>query len=288
MSIPQENQMNRDLVMQFSVLPEAALIEMAKDPAFLPFVEMARQMKAEELAASDRCAFNLSRFITQHHAMLKLKEQVRLLANVDDAVLILGESGTGKELIANALHGRRAGEFIAINCAGMPEHLIESELFGHVRGAFTDAKADKIGIMEAAAKGTVFLDEIGDMPLALQSKLLRALQEKKIRKVGGNVMIDIDCRIVAATHQPLLQLIEERRFRSDLYWRIATFELVILGLSMRRDDVPLILASLDTEKRIKDYVAFANKISPSELAGNVRSLQRIIRRYYLFNEFPSK
>ncbi len=133
----------------------------------------------------------LDEFITVHPEMLKLKEYVRKLMDdqVDDPVLIIGESGTGKELIARALHNGRTGEFVAINCAGMPETLIESELFGHVKGAFTDAKVDKKGLLESAEDGTIFLDEIAELPILMQAKLLRALQERKVRKVGGNTDI---------------------------------------------------------------------------------------------------
>src|SRR5262249_35679200 len=156
-------------------------------------------------------------------AMHQVKELILRVSESDTSVLITGESGTGKEVVARALHqrSRRAGgPFVAINCAAMPETLLESELFGHEKGAFTDAKAKTLGLFVRASGGTLFLDEIGDMPLGLQPKLLRALQERKVRPVGGGGEVSFDARVIAATNRDLETAVDEKRFREDLYYRI--------------------------------------------------------------------
>lgn len=229
----------------------------------------------------------LSKFITQNHLMLKLKDQVRSLAPLNDPVLIYGETGTGKELLAHALHGDRKGEFVAVNCAGLPDNLIESELFGHVRGAFTGALIDKEGLMESAVNGTIFLDEIGDLALPTQAKLLRAIQEMKVRKVGANEDRIINCRIVSATHRNLEDWIEKDKFREDLFYRISTFILRPTALRQRSNDIPKILEYLDRDEcEIEDYSEFAKKIDTNKLKGNVRSLQQIVRRWTVLKLEP--
>lgn len=224
----------------------------------------------------------LKQFITQNPAMLQLKEYVRILAKIQDAVLICGASGTGKEILARALHGNRPKErFIAINAAGLPEHLIESELFGHTKGAFTGATVDKAGLFKVASDGTLFLDEVGDLQLPLQAKLLRAIQEHKIRKVGSTEEENINCRVIAASHYNLPELIKQNRFRLDLYARLSTFELYTSPLSERPEDIPLIISSLDRDNKCKEL-----KIDPNNLELNVRSLQRIVRRKLILDIEP--
>jgi len=230
----------------------------------------------------------LAKLITKDARMLTLKDDVRKLAAVNDSVLVIGESGTGKELVARSLHGGRKGKFIALNCAGMPEHLIESELFGHEVGAFTGAIKAKAGLFKEAADGTVFLDEIGELPLPLQAKLLRVLQEKVIRKVGGNIDEKINCRFVAATHQNLDECVAKNKFRLDLYYRLATFVLRTEPIGARLDDVPdIVKALVGTTTKPTDYslseevytVEFWKKQAEAKLlVGNVRSVQSIIRR----------
>lgn len=224
----------------------------------------------------------LDQLITQDERMLKLKENVLKLIPHEDCVLIRGETGTGKELIARALHGSRKGPFMAINCAGMPDTLIESELFGHAKGAFTGAEKNKIGLMEIAENGTLFLDEVGELNMPTQAKLLRVIQERSIRRVGGDQEIKVNCRIVSATHREL----SHSEFRKDLYYRISTFELVTVPLKERWNDVPLIIESLDTEKRISNIQNFCIGIDLN-LEGNVRSLQQMIRRFYVLAEEPT-
>jgi transcriptional regulator with PAS, ATPase and Fis domain len=235
-------------------------------------------------------------FITENELMLELKENARLLskASVVNPVLIIGETGTGKELIARALHGNRKGEFLAINCAGMPENLIESELFGHIKGAFTGADKPKTGLMEAAKDGTLFLDEVGELDIKVQPKLLRALDEKKIRRVGSNEHIEINCRIVCATNRSLEDMVEKGTFREDLYWRINTFTLKTIPLRERPEDIPLIVEHLDKEKKLdaKEMSKFMEFIMCKELMermtrGNVRALKAYMDRYYVLKEYPT-
>ncbi len=223
----------------------------------------------------------LDQFITQDPDMLKLKEHCIKLMDVDDPIMIIGESGTGKELIANALHNGREGRFVAINCAGMPEHLIESELFGHEKGAFTGADKQKNGLLNDASDGTIFLDEIGEMPMLMQAKLLRAIQEKKVRRVGGSLDININCRFVCATHQ---NIEAGNMMRVDLFYRLSTFILRTKPLQDRPDDIPLILQTLDKENKLPEK--FYEIVCMYKLKGNVRSLQQLVRRYYILGEMP--
>jgi two-component system response regulator AtoC len=213
---------------------------------------------------------------------------VERVAPSDTAVLLTGESGTGKELVARALHvksPRRKGPFVAINCAAMPETLLESELFGHVKGAFTDARADRLGLFQQANGGTLFLDEIGELPLSLQPKLLRALQEKTARPIGGRSEIPFDARLVAATNRNLETAMEQGRFREDLYYRIQVIQINVPPLRSRGNDI-LVLAQHYIEhfasmsgKPIKGMLhAAADKLLAYSWPGNVRELQNCIER----------
>lgn len=229
---------------------------------------------------SDETEEWLAKFITQDAIMLKLKDTVRKLAKHNDPILIQGDTGTGKEILAHALHGKRAGKFLAINCAGLPENLIESELFGHTRGAFTGAMSDKKGMMVEAKDGTLFLDEIGEMPLLMQSKLLRAIQDNEVRPVGSNEHRAINCRFVFATNQNIKEMVVNRTFRIDLYARISVFELHTTRLQFRKNDIPLIFESLGVPKNLLDM--FDGK--HLDLNFNVRSLQMAARRYKVLGE----
>jgi DNA-binding NtrC family response regulator len=208
-------------------------------------------------------------------------------ATTDTTVLLEGESGTGKELCARALHNasnRAGGPFVAINCAAIPENLLEAELFGYERGAFTGATQRKIGKFEMAQRGTIFLDEIGEMPLALQAKMLRAIETKRIERLGGNASIQVDVRIVAATNRLLRQAVAARQFREDLYFRLSVFPVVIPPLRERKEDIPK-LAHHFVERVARD-VGKKVTLSPEALAmlveyswpGNVRELQNAIER----------
>ena len=228
----------------------------------------------------------LKRFVTEDEETIQMKSDARLLSKVDDEVLITGETGTGKEIIARSMIGNRDGLFIAVNCAGLPESLIESELFGHEIGAFTGAVKSKKCMMKVAADGVLFLDEIGELPLNVQGKLLRALQEKVIRPVGANEETQISCRFVCATHRDLKEMVEKQLFRQDLYARISTFELHIKPLRNRKIDVvPIIKAigkTLKMDSKIGEFLwKYADAIANDsiDLSLNVRSLEQTLKRY---------
>jgi|SRR5205807_5456704 len=224
----------------------------------------------------------LNRFVTRSSKMLELKDEIRKLSKINDCVLIQGETGTGKELLAHALHGDRQGKFIEINCASMPENLLESELFGHRKGAFTGAVETTPGLLKIAANGTMFLDEIGEMPIHLQTKLLKVIQEKKSRKIGDTTEESITCRFIAATNRLLNA--ESPNFREDLYWRLSTFELFTIPLRNRPEDIEPICRILNPENKLPKE--FYNKIIPEKLKGNVRSLEQLVRRYLILGKFP--
>ncbi len=221
--------------------------------------------------------------------MLKSLETVAKIAHSESAVLISGESGTGKELIASAIHrlsSRSARPFVAINCSAIPENLLESELFGHEKGAFTGADRRRMGRFDAASGGTLFLDEIGDMPLALQAKLLRVLQEKKFTPLGGNETRDADVRIVAATNLDLERAVKGGTFRLDLFYRLNVLPVILPSLRERAEDIPELLEHfLDLANRMHGYDA-PSTLGPESMhalcsfgwPGNVRQLQNMIER----------
>ncbi len=214
-------------------------------------------------------------------------ELVRRVADSEATVLVLGESGAGKELVARALHynsPRAQRPFVAVNCGAIPEELLESELFGHVRGAFTGALRDRIGRFAAANGGTLFLDEIGDMSPQLQTKLLRALQEREFEPVGSSRTERVDVRIVAATNQNLPQLIRERKFREDLYFRLAVVPIEVPALRHRREDIPLLVRHfIEVQRRSYPEIqgvteAALKRMVEYDWPGNVRELQALIER----------
>ena len=222
----------------------------------------------------------LEKFITINPEMLRLKHQARKLVNISDPVLIQGETGTGKELIARALHGSRPGKFIAVNCTSLPSELIESELFGHVRGAFTGAFNDRRGKFREALDGTIFLDEIGDMPYDMQSKLLRVLQERIVIPIGCEKEIDVSSvRVISATN--ILDL-NTKGFRSDLLWRLKIFLLKTLPLVSRLEDVRIYLET----KAPKFYEKLTPGYFDREFEGNYRELNAHIRRWEILGEIP--
>ena len=222
-------------------------------------------------------------------SMQEVYYRIEKAAQSDATVLITGESGTGKELVAKAIHfrsKRKDGPFIAVNCAAIPETLLESELFGYEKGAFTGAFRTRIGRIEAASGGTLFLDEIGDMPLSIQTKLLRVLEDKTIMRLGGEEPIKVDIRVVAATNKNLEELIKEQKFRNDLYFRLKVIHIVLPPLRERKEDIPLLVKYLIEKKReelgIDNPVEIdekaMNKLIEYDYPGNVRELENIIQQ----------
>jgi len=226
--------------------------------------------------------------ITRSPEMEAILAKARLVASSDASVMIFGESGTGKELLARAIHrasSRATQPFVAVNCGAIPEQLLESELFGHVKGAFTGAASDYKGLFQAAGRGTVFLDEIGDMPLPLQVKLLRVLQEKEVRPIGSTQAVKVDVRIVSATHRNLEEAIKAATFREDLYYRLHVVALSLPSLSQRREDIP-VLAAHFLKNLASRYGKTLNGFAQDALEvlvkhnwpGNVRELYNVIEQ----------
>ncbi len=229
-------------------------------------------------------------------ALRAVLDQVRIVAPTGATVLIEGETGTGKELIARAIHvhsERRNRPFVKVNCAAIPTELLESELFGHERGSFTGAVAQRIGRFEAADGGTLFLDEIGDMPLHLQTKLLRVLQEQEFERVGGNRTIQVDVRIVAATNRDLKAMVKENKFRADLYYRLSVFPMNVPPLRERREDIPL-LTRYFVQKHARRMGRNIESIPTDAMEaltnydwpGNIRELQNVIERSVVLSSGP--
>jgi transcriptional regulator with GAF, ATPase, and Fis domain len=216
--------------------------------------------------------------IGKSEVMMQLAQRVRAAARIAGSVLITGETGSGKELVARAVHqhsGRNTRRFVAVDCGAVPEELIESELFGFKRGAFTTAVTDKTGLFEEANGGTLFLDEIGNTSKHFQAKLLRALQERQIRRLGETVSRPVDIRVIAATNRDLRGLVQRGDFREDLFYRLSVFAINVPPLRDRIDDVPLLAeAILNGRKRISDNAV--SKLQLYEFPGNVRELENIL------------
>jgi transcriptional regulator with GAF, ATPase, and Fis domain len=219
-------------------------------------------------------------------AMLEVSRRIRLVAARSTPVLIEGPTGSGKELVAEALHrlsNRSRKPFVAINCAAIPEALLEAELFGHTRGAFTGAVQGRTGRIESADGGTLFLDEIGEMPLGLQSKLLRFFESGELQRIGDNETVKVDVRIVAATHQPLAEDAQKGVFRADLYYRLAVFLIRTPSMVERMEDLPLLIAHFMDRMGRKAPVkrmdaSAANKLAAHPWPGNVRELEHVLER----------
>ncbi|WP_281542676.1 sigma-54-dependent transcriptional regulator [Maribacter aestuarii] len=220
--------------------------------------------------------------------IMAIQDMIEKVAPTDARVLITGSNGTGKELVAHWIHEksqRSSGPFIEVNCAAIPSELIESELFGHVKGAFTSAVKDRAGKFEAANKGTIFLDEIGDMSLSAQAKVLRALQESKISRVGTDKDIKVDVRVIAATNKDLKKEIEEGKFREDLYHRLAVILIQVPALNDRRDDIPLLINHFSKKVTEEQGIApkqFSQKaielLKAYDWTGNIRELRNVVER----------
>ena len=232
--------------------------------------------------------------IGESDAITHIKEMIEKVASTDARVLITGPNGTGKELVAHWLHeksDRSSSSLIEVNCAAIPSELIESELFGHVKGSFTGANKDRAGKFEAANKGTIFLDEIGDMSLSAQAKVLRALQENKIQRVGSDRDIKVNVRIVAATNKDLKKEIKDGRFREDLYHRLAVILIKVPALNDRRNDIPLLIHYFSQKIAIQQGVAkkeFSSKaialLQQYDWTGNIRELRNVVERLIILGE----
>jgi two-component system nitrogen regulation response regulator NtrX len=246
-----------------------------------------RRLEAENRALRARVD-RTQTMVGESYAMRQLREQVAMAAPTNGRVLIYGENGTGKELVARTIHAlsrRRSGAFVEVNCAAIPEELIESELFGHVRGAFTGAVADRRGKFETADGGTLFLDEIGDMSVKTQAKVLRVLQEQTLEAVGSTTRIKVDVRVLAATNKDLQAEIRAGRFREDLYFRLSVIPIFVPPLRDRREDVPLLADHFMAEfareygRRVKSFEPGATAVLQQySWPGNVRELRNVIER----------
>ena len=237
-----------------------------------------------------------NQIIGESQSIVKVTEMISKVAKTDARVLITGENGTGKELVANQLHeqsNRTNKNFIEVNCAAIPSELIESELFGHVKGSFTSAIKDRSGKFEAANKGTLFLDEIADMSLAAQAKVLRALEENRIQRVGNEKDISIDVRVIAATNKDLKKEIAEGRFREDLYHRLAVIIIHVPKLIERKEDIPLLtnhfieLISKEQGLEMKNFTKEAmKKLDNYSWTGNIRELRNVVERLMILGDNP--
>src|SRR5215510_1804871 len=277
---------------EFGLALQTPFVEM---PSHVPFEEHYNRAEALESPDEDKDYLDepsseagFEQIVGRSPALRRVLRQVEVVAPTDSGVLIQGETGTGKELIAQAVHnrsGRRDRPFIKVNCAAIPSGLLESELFGHEKGAFTGAITRKPGRFELADKGTLFLDEVGDIPLELQAKLLRVLQEHEFERLGSTRTQQVDVRVIAATHRNLKQMVEEGTFRSDLYYRLHVFPLTVPPLRERHEDIPFIVRYFvhKYSQRMKRRI---ETISPRTMQvlqdyawpGNVRELQNFIER----------
>ncbi|MFQ5588832.1 MAG: sigma-54-dependent transcriptional regulator [Nitrospiria bacterium] len=252
------------------------------------FERVRLQQEVRRLRQEISDTYQYANIIGKSKAMQNIFRLIQRVSESTINIAITGESGTGKEVVAKALHynsPRKDRPFIAVDCASIPEMLLESELFGHVRGAFTDAKVDKKGMFEVAQGGTLFLDEIGEMPISLQPKLLRVIQEKMVRRVGSTQTLSVDIRIISATNRNLLELVNKKAFRDDLYYRLNVLQIDLPPLRKRREDIPL-LAGHFLKKyaaaQKKDVTAFSEAAMKLLIEyawpGNVRELENVIER----------
>ena len=269
------------IIKPFKVDELTVLIDRALERRYLQTENRALKATLDARAAH-------ARLLGTSEKMQEVFELISKVAPTRTTILLTGESGTGKELVARAIHSRgprNPEAFVAINCGAIPETLIESELFGHTKGSFTGAVADKPGLFERADRGSVFLDEIGELPLAMQVKLLRVLQERKVRRVGGAADIDVDCRVIAATNRLLEEEVEKGRFREDLFFRLNVIQIRLPPLRERRADIPLLIEAF-ISKFAEQQQSSVRNISDGALRaltawhwpGNVRELENVIER----------
>jgi formate hydrogenlyase transcriptional activator len=267
--------------------------------AYRQIAELKNKLADEKLYLEEeiRTEYTFEEIVGESSALKRVLSQVETVAATDSSVLVLGETGTGKEVIARAIHDlspRRERTFVKVNCAAIPTGLLESELFGHEKGAFTGAIAQKVGRFELAHRGTLFLDEVGDIPLELQPKLLRVLQEKDFERLGSTRTLHVDVRVVAATNRDLTQMVEDRLFRSDLYYRLNVFPIVVPPLRERVEDIPLLVRYF-AQKHARRMDRHIETIPSEEMEaltryhwpGNVRELENLIERAVILSRGPA-
>jgi formate hydrogenlyase transcriptional activator len=288
---PEDVELLSQVGQQIAIAVENAL-------AYWEIAELKEQLNKEKLYLEEeiRTEYNFEEIIGESAVLKRILKQVETVAPTDSTVLIQGETGTGKELIARAIHnlsGRRERTFVKMNCAAIPTGLLESELFGHEKGAFTGAIAQKIGRFELAHQGTIFLDEVGDIPPELQSKLLRVLQEQEFERLGSTKTIKVNIRLVAATNRDLTQMVSDKQFRSDLYYRLNVFPITLPSLRERPEDIPLLVRyfaqkySQRMDKRIETIPADAlAALSKYHWPGNIRELENLIERSVILSHGP--
>src|SRR5439155_2457444 len=267
---------------------DQAAVSIANARAFEELNALQQQLKQENDYLKAEANENFGGFLGQSPALKAILSQIELVASTDTSVLILGESGTGKELIARALHdrsGRAHRALVKVNCASIPRDLFESEFFGHAKGSFTGAVRDRIGRFQLADGGTLFLDEVAEIPIELQSKLLRVLQEGEFERVGEDHTRHVSVRVIAATNRNLEQEVEAGRFRQDLYYRLSVFPLKVPPLRERLEDIPILASSFleQAAKRIHCPVPVLTRNNVEDLTryawpGNIRELQNVIER----------
>jgi formate hydrogenlyase transcriptional activator len=288
---PEDVELLSQVGQQIAIAVENALV-------YREIAELKEQLNKEKLYLEEeiRTEYNFEEIIGESAVLKRILKQVETVAPTDSTVLIQGETGTGKELIARAIHnlsGRRERTFVKMNCAAIPTGLLESELFGHEKGAFTGAIAQKIGRFELAHQGTIFLDEVGDILPELQSKLLRVLQEQEFERLGSTKTIKVNIRLVAATNRDLTQMVSDKQFRSDLYYRLNVFPITLPSLRERPEDIPLLVRyfaqkySQRMDKRIETIPADAlAALSKYHWPGNIRELENLIERSVILSHGP--
>src|SRR5215467_1852179 len=277
---------------EFGLASQTRFVEIPSQVPFAQHYDGAGELESPEdqdyLADEPNSEAGFEQIVGRSAALRRVLRQVEVVAPTDSGVMIRGETGTGKELIAQAIHNRssrRDRPFVKVNCAAIPSGLLESELFGHEKGAFTGAIMRKPGRFEVADKGTLFLDEVGDIPLELQSKLLRVLQEREFERLGSTRTQQVDVRVIAATHRDLKQMVEEGTFRNDLYYRLHVFPLTVPPLRERREDIPLIVRHFVhkySQRMNRNIVTIPARTMEALVdyswPGNVRELQNFIER----------
>jgi formate hydrogenlyase transcriptional activator len=276
--------------------PVAIAVENAM--AYGRIAELTDKLAREKVYLEDeiRSELNFEEIIGKSEALRTVLQQVETVAPTDSTVLICGETGTGKELIARAIHdlsSRAKNAFVKLNCAAIPTGLLESEMFGHERGAFTGAIAQRIGRFELASRGTVFLDEIGEIPLELQPKLLRVLQEREFERLGSSRTLKSDARLIAATNRDLAEMVADHEFRADLFYRLNVFPILVPPLRERRDDIPLLVRhfALQFARRMNRAIdtipsETMNVLVAYHWPGNIRELQNLVERAVILSTGP--